>query len=110
MTCAKQTVLCLLLDINWNVISYGSNECKNPVEVCPREDLETGIGYDLCRDVCKQVGHAEINAIRNITNGDVPYICIVIGHSWCCDNCLEVLTKNNISNLIIIKSIKIIKD
>lgn len=99
MTCAKQQVVCLLLDGNNNVISIGENWCLNPQLTCPRLGLETGMGYNLCNEICEQVSHAEIDAVNNLGEQKAT-TCILVGHYYCCKNCLENLYKIGINNFI----------
>lgn len=105
MTCIKQSVFCFLLDKANNIISLGSNWCKNPQDKCPRKDFKTGIGYELCSNICKQNAHAEIDAINNLNQNNFPITCILIGHYYCCQSCLEELKKIGIKNIIIIKEL-----
>lgn len=59
MTCAKKQVTCYL--VTSAGIFVGRNTCLSPVDVCPREP---GEGYEKCRSVCKQIGHAEEVALQ----------------------------------------------
>ena len=109
MTCIKQSVYCLLLDKNNQVISVGSNWCEEPQERCPREDrgLKTGVGYAMCSIICKQNAHAEIDAFNHLKENDAPRTCILIGHYYCCQGCLEALRERGIENIVIIKELVI---
>lgn len=59
MTCAKRRVQCLIRTRQGDEYT-GENHCENPQETCPREP---GEGYEKCRSVCRQRGHAETNAL-----------------------------------------------
>ena len=60
---------------------------------CPREGLQHGEGYELCRTVCEQTGHAEVNALGlcradgQSTLGGVIYL---EGHDRLCETCAAV--------------------
>jgi hypothetical protein len=52
--CARREVICILENNGKYYIN--SNWCKKPQKVCPRKK---GEGYDKCKKVCHQKGHAE---------------------------------------------------
>ena len=103
MTCAKQSVACCLLDEEGQVVSVGSNWCKNPQEECPRKDFPTGRGYEMCGVICGQHAHAEVDALENLDEDIKPKTCILIGHYYCCQGCKEELKRRGIENFIIVK-------
>lgn len=109
MTCKKQTVVFLIFNIENKIVSIGTNYCKNPQLVCPREimNCKTGEGYELCKNICNQEYHAEIDSINNLNNIDIPSFGLLIGHTYCCDNCLQKLNIVGITNIIIIKELVI---
>lgn len=95
--CAKQTVIAIV--VNNGEYWVGSNWCKTPQAVCPRGDMKTGEGYELCKSVCHQENHAEINALNKAgsnANGGELYI---IGHSYCCDTCKNIATERGIKKI-----------
>jgi deoxycytidylate deaminase len=71
---------------------------------CPRRNLPTGVGYELCRDICKQKYHSEVSAIENGINlgilplNDEDYVAemYMYGHWYCCSNCLNRAEKAGI--------------
>ena len=99
MTCAKQTTIAIIT--NGTEFWVGSNWCANPQETCPRGDLPTGEGYELCKSICDQQSHAEVDACLNAglraEGGDL----YLIGHTYCCDNCKEVMKQHGIKNIYI---------
>lgn len=95
MTCAKQTVTATLTNNGQTWVA--TNHCANPQEVCPRADMESGVGYELCRLVCEQLGHAEVNVClqagkENTQGGKIR----LEGHTYCCDNCKRVMAEYGI--------------
>jgi hypothetical protein len=88
MTCAKQTVRCVLIARNGARIE-GTNACANPHAVCPREP---GEGYEKCTTICGQGGHAELQALRaalpSEARGAHAYLT---GHTYACRECQEAL-------------------
>ena len=88
--CAKKQVLCTLILAN-GVRVFGSNFCHNPQKVCPREP---GEGYDKCRTVCAQPGHAETNALAHAAlmgESVVGARAFITGISHVCRECQEAL-------------------
>ena len=99
MTCAKLTTIAIIT--NGKHFWVGSNWCANPQKVCPRADMKTGEGYDLCKSICGQDHHAEVDACLKAglyANGATLYL---IGHTYCCDNCKAVMKEHGIKHTII---------
>ena len=97
--CAKQDTVAII--INNEKAWIGSNWCENPQSECPRKDLPTGVGYELCHDICKQHSHAEVDACLKAGKNAEGATLHLIGHTYCCDNCLKVMKEHNIDNVII---------
>jgi deoxycytidylate deaminase len=100
--CAKQETIAVIITPE-NKVFVGTNWCENPQEVCPRKDLPTGVGYEMCKNICKQQAHAEVDACRKAgkeANGADLYL---IGHYYCCDNCKEIMEQYGILNTHIVE-------
>ena len=105
--CKKQSTGAVVVQ-QGKIISSGCNAGKK-VETCPRETkkYKTGEGYHLCKEVCNQKAHAEIDAINNAissqaeTNGANLYL---YGHWWCCKNCWDVIIDAEISNVYLLEN------
>jgi deoxycytidylate deaminase len=85
------------------LISIGTNEIHKDITECPRKDMKTGEGYELCKSVCKQNHHAEVDACLKAgdqANGAILYL---IGHTYCCNDCTEVMERYGIKEVIISK-------
>lgn len=68
----------------------GAGPCaKQTVAVCPRGDMPTGFGYSLCREVCQQPGHAEINALRLAGDDAAGGRMVISGHTYACQSCRD---------------------
>lgn len=61
MTCAKKQVACVIVTMDGARFT-GANACDAPQEACPRAP---GEGYEKCKSVCRQRGHAEEMAMWN---------------------------------------------
>lgn len=98
--CAKQTTVAVI--INGDNYWTGSNYCDYPQSICPRKDMATGVGYELCKTICKQHSHAEVDACikaGNKANGGTLYLG---GHYYACDNCKKVAEEHGIKQIVIL--------
>lgn len=99
--CAKQTTLAVVSKNGkyW----VGVNSCENPQESCPRGGMPSGVGYEFCKDICKQTGHAEENAIKLAGKKNCKGANLYLfGHNRVCDECKLMAIKADIENLYIV--------
>jgi len=81
------------------IVAAGTNRCHSPQTSCPRAPDE---GYDKCRSICHQTGHAETMAIWNAgtkgidLNGDHGLRMVVVGHHRACDMCKAATASLNL--------------
>lgn len=88
--CAKQLVLAVLVTpLGENF--WGTNWCEHPQKSCPRGSMPSGQGYDLCRDICGQKAHAEIDALQQAGGKAKGGTVIVFGHTYCCLACIKAM-------------------
>jgi deoxycytidylate deaminase len=113
--CVKQTVGALIHTKN-NEEIFGMNGIKKKKIIeCPRviQNMKTGEGYHLCKEICHQVSHAEVEAIKRSKQKNINIedsTLYLIGHTYCCDDCLKQMTINRIKEVYILdKNDKIIK-
>lgn len=106
LNCVKQTVLARLICKDGRTV-HGGNFMNAPVDICPRDTLgmKSGEGYHLCYEVCVQTHHAETDALNkaeelgyDVTDG----VMIVIGHTYCCSNCLKTMEDAGLKRCVII--------
>lgn len=100
--CAKQIVIAIIT--NKGKYWIGTNYCLNPQIICPRGYLPPGEGYELCRDVCKQPAHAEVNALKEAKNNAEDGTIYLIGNNRICGPCAEALKKAGIKEAYIIQN------
>jgi len=100
MTCAKLTTTATIITPSGERF-VGTNFCLNPQVKCPREGMETGQGYELCRDICKQTGHAEVNACRAAGEKARSGILYLEGHYYVCDNCKRIAREYGILKIVV---------
>lgn len=88
--CAKQTVACHLFSKDGRIV-VGTNACNNPQPDCPRAP---GEGYEKCKSVCHQQGHAEEQAVAAARAEGVDLTgayALITGHTYVCQNCQHTL-------------------
>jgi hypothetical protein len=85
--CAKTTVRCTIITPH-GLRFVGENWCANPQQVCPREP---GEGYDKCKSICQQAGHAEEVALQNASVLAAGAHAYVEGHDHACRSCQVAL-------------------
>ena len=97
--CAKQETIAIIenngrywIDSNW---------CHNPQDTCPRYNMKTGEGYELCETICNQSNHAEVNVCLKAKHNAEGGILYLIGHTYCCDYCLSIIKEYGIKDIII---------
>lgn len=105
MTCAKQTTIAIIK--NGVRFWVGSNHCDNPQDKCPRGEMQTGEGYELCKSACGQHNHAEVDACLKAGKGAEGADLYLIGHYYCCDDCKKIMREHGIKNIYIFDKEKV---
>jgi len=98
--CTRGVVKCTLVHPDgrrWE----GENWVRNHQPVCPRGSLPSGVGYEMCRDICQQVGHAEVVAARAAGDNAAGCTAYVEGHTYACDDCKSVLASVGVHDIVI---------
>lgn len=104
--CLKQSVKALIVTPNGEQI-FGSNHINNIVTSCPRveQGCKTGEGYHLCKEVCNQGAHAEVDAIiqaqkQNLSiSGGILYL---VNHYYCCESCINSMKEAKLSKAVVL--------
>jgi deoxycytidylate deaminase len=98
--CLKQVVTATIYDKDGKVVVVGRNDIENEeVTECPRAGMPTGVGYHLCQEVCRQKGHAEVQAIdKAVEMGvDLTTCSLVLeGHTYICQDCVDYMTRHGL--------------
>jgi deoxycytidylate deaminase len=63
--------------------------------------MASGTGYELCRDVCMQPGHAEVNAIRTAGKAAAGGVLYLEGHTYACDDCKATASAAGIARVVV---------
>lgn len=98
--CKKQTTIAIVMKDN-QLISIGTNEINSDISECPRKGMKTGEGYELCKSICKQNHHAEVDACLKAGERAKGATLYLIGHTYCCDNCKKIMDEHGILKTII---------
>ena len=97
--CIKQETIAIIE--NHGQYWIGSNWCNSGQKECPRVGLETGVGYELCKSICEQGNHAEVDACINAGANARGGTLYLLGHTYCCDNCKKTMSEFGIKKVII---------
>lgn len=106
--CKKQTVKAII-ESRCGKRVIGSNSIKNKIDICPREaaGFKTGEGYHLCKQVCNQNEHAEVDAMNKAEKLGVDLNgakITITGHTYFCDNCISKMSNRGINSAYCIDS------
>ncbi len=97
--CVKQTVVAIIE--NNGKYWFGYNECLTPQQKCPRIGFKTGTGYELCKEICGQVEHAEVSACKKAGKNAKGGTLHLIGHYYCCEHCKKIMKDYGIKKTVI---------
>lgn len=98
--CVKQTVRSTIVTPSGDRY-VGTNWIAKPQGFCPRAGLATGVGYELCRDVCQQAGHSEVQALKLAGPAAKGGKLYLEGHTYACEPCLDAAREAGIVEVII---------
>lgn len=93
--CAKARIRCTLVTLEGEHI-VGENWCRNPQETCPRLP---GEGYEKCKLICDQVGHAEHVAVKLAGPKAQGARAFLEGHTYACMACQHALFGAGVESL-----------
>lgn len=96
MSCAKKKVTCVIFSRKGQSFT-GTNDCNNPQSSCPREP---GEGYDKCKSICEQEGHAEIMALKAAGDHARGGVAHLYGIEHYCSACQKALFGAGITALM----------
>ncbi len=98
MTCAKQVVTATITTQDGRVF-IGRNDCANPQQVCPRGNMPSNVGYHLCKEVCRQEGHAEVMALKAADYDVIGSSLVLEGHKAVCPTCMHALNISGVAKI-----------
>lgn len=97
--CAKAIVEATLISLDGQRFS-STNFALTPKAICPRGDMPADVGYHLCKTVCNQVAHAEVNvlyAAKGHTKGATMYV----SYKRVCEACRQACEDAGVANIIL---------
>lgn len=97
--CVKQTVTATVVTAD-GTRYVATNHCMNPQTECPRADMPTGVGYELCKSVCQQPAHAEVNAINLAGDAARGAVLYLEGHTYACEACKSAAEQAGIARIV----------
>lgn len=98
--CAKQVVVATVIALNGERY-IGTNHCMKPQATCPRAGMPTGVGYELCKSICEQDAHAEVNAVRLAGPDAVGATLYLEGHTYACQACQVASVSAGVAEIIV---------
>ena len=98
--CLKQTTVAIIMK-DKKLIAVGSNHINSKIKECPRKGMGTGVGYNLCQQICGQENHAEVDACKNAGERAKGADLYLIGHYYACYNCTYLMKIMGIKRLIL---------
>lgn len=98
--CAKRTVVCIIR-VKDGPSFVGTNDCANPQDVCPRRP---GEGYDKCKSICDQSGHAEIQALQMAGERARGADVLIKGHYYMCEPCGRALLDAGVDSILMVQT------
>lgn len=98
--CVKQTVTATIVTPDGRRF-VGTNHCMTPQSTCARGALPTGVGYELCKSVCNQPAHAEVNALAIAGDAARGATLYLEGHYYACEPCKAAASLAGIVEIVI---------
>ena len=101
--CRGRHVVAVLLAADGSYF-IGTNGINTPRDCCPRQQLghDRGSGWELCREVCGQAGHAEAGALQRAGTRAQGGLLLLVGHETICTQCRRLLAAAGVRRCIII--------
>lgn len=103
LDCRKQVVTATIVTTDGRRFVGRNWMERDPGPVCPRDQkgYKSGEGYHLCRHVCGQVAHAEVNAIAEAGDAARGSVLYLEGHTYACDSCKAAAERAGVTQIVI---------
>ena len=62
--------------------------------------MPTGVGYELCKSVCQQSAHAEVNAINLAGDAARGAVLYLEGHTYASEACKSAAERAGIARIV----------
>ncbi len=99
--CRRRPVAAVLVTPDGRIV-IGRNNVANLQPVCPRDEAgyEGGEGWEMCRDICGQRHHAEVDALEQAGDEARGGTVYLVGHKVACPDCAAALDKAGVTLVI----------
>jgi deoxycytidylate deaminase len=97
--CAKMVVTATVVALNGKRYR-ATNYCRKPQLSCARAGMPSGVGYELCKSVCDQPEHAEVNAVLGAGPDAAGATVYLVGHTYACQACVDFCVKAGASVIV----------
>lgn len=97
-TCQKRVTICEIYDKDNNLLSRESNRCNPTGGTCHRLDT-SNTKKDYPTESHCNWEHAEARAVKSLPKGSEPYMAILYGHDFYCDDCEKKLKDSGVQVL-----------
>lgn len=98
--CVKAQVKATLISVTGHRF-VGTNAVENPQQVCPRADSPSFVGYEACKDICRQESHAEVSAINLAGDAARGATIYLEGHFAPCPDCQAAADAAGVAKIIV---------
>jgi len=97
--CALRTVVAIVVAKGGDAF-VGTNKCLRPRAKCPR--LVDDGGYEMCKEMCGQLGHAEIDALQKAGRKARGATLVLVGHNHLCKGCLDACKAAGVARVAVV--------
>lgn len=101
--CASRHVVAVLVAADGRVF-VGSNGVRRPQPCCPRKKAgyPRGRGWWMCREICGQLHHAEVDVLRRAGAAARGATLYLIGHDRACPECHKAMARAGVARLAVV--------
>ena len=99
--CHKQDVVAVIKALSGRIYT-GRNGVRRPQGFCPRQGMPSFTGYEYCREVCGQYGHAETVALEAAGDDAEGATLYLFGHVKCCPDCTRACDAAGIARVVVV--------
>lgn len=89
-TCQKRATVCVIYDVDDDILACESNRCAPPNGICVRIGVSNTKADYPVESSCNWT-HAEQRAVAALPRGSRPHRALLFGHDFYCDACETAL-------------------
>lgn len=99
--CARRVVTATVVSQDGRHFIATNHVRAVPPTGCPRVGLKSGVGWHLCKEVCGQQAHAEVNALALAGEKARGGALFIEGHDYICDDCRAAAARAGIARIVV---------